>query len=61
VGPVLYIAGNPIGDLGAYAGQLLEVHIMPRDLTTKNTAYKERQIWGSGIYTEDSDVVCSTF
>ncbi|KAA8494469.1 hypothetical protein FVE85_2710 [Porphyridium purpureum] len=40
------------------AAVVVEVRIPREELSVENRAFRARQIWGSGIYTDDSDLVC---
>jgi hypothetical protein len=54
----LYLPYYPLPDLSDYIGELIEVRIASDYLSTSNKALMERRIWGSDIYTSDSDAVC---
>jgi hypothetical protein len=45
-------------DLSDYLGEVIEVRIASEYLSQENKAFIEKRIWGSDIYTSDSDVVC---
>lgn len=40
---------------------LLEIRVASPYLTYDNTKVKKRELWGTDIYTDDSDVVASTY
>jgi hypothetical protein len=42
-------------------GGRFEVRIPQRFLKRDNEAVAQRKLWGTGIYTDDSDVVASTY
>lgn len=48
----------PLPDLSEYIGEVIEIRIAPEYLSQSNKAFLERRIWGSDIYTSDSDAVC---
>ena len=54
----LYMPYYPLPDLSDYVGDLIEVRIASEFLSQSNKAFIERRIWGSDIYTSDSDPVC---
>lgn len=54
---VIYRPGASLPDLNAYKGEIIEVRIASRYLTSRNSQVDTRQIWGSDIYTDDSDVL----
>jgi hypothetical protein len=54
----LYLPFYSLPDLSDYIGELIEVRIASEYLSTSNKALMERRIWGSDIYTSDSDAVC---
>eukprot|EP01136_Pigoraptor_vietnamica_P013943 Opistho-1_new@55520 len=59
LGPWVYAPGELLPDLEGHVDETFEVHIQPRHLTTANDQVANRQVWGSGIYTDDSDVVAA--
>lgn len=54
---VLYVPGTALPKLGRYVNQVVEVRIAGKYLSTKNKEVHTRQIWGTDVYTDDSDVV----
>jgi Histone deacetylation protein Rxt3 len=42
-------------------GGRFEVRIAQRFLNRDNDGFERRKLWGTGIYTDDSDIVASTF
>lgn len=54
----LYMPYFPLPDLSNLVGSLIEVRIASEFLSQSNKAFIERRIWGSDIYTSDSDPVC---
>ena len=54
----LYMPYYPLPDLSEYVGDLIEFRIASEFLSQSNKAFIERRIWGSDIYTSDSDPVC---
>lgn len=45
-------------NLEPYLEKCIEIRIDYNKLSTENKAYKNRHIWGDGIYTSNSDAVC---
>ncbi len=54
----LYLPYYPLPDLSEYIGEVIEVRISTEYLSKENKAFIEKRIWGSDIYTSDSDPVC---
>ena len=54
----LYMPYYPLPDLSHLIGELIEFRISAEFLSQSNKAFIERRIWGSDIYTSDSDPVC---
>lgn len=54
----LYMPYYPLPDLSDLVGELIEFRIASEFLSQSNKAFIERRIWGSDIYTSDSDPVC---
>jgi hypothetical protein len=54
----LYLPFYPLPDLSQYVGDIIEVRVASDYLSQSNKAIIEKRIWGSDIYTSDSDVVC---
>ncbi|EFN57219.1 hypothetical protein CHLNCDRAFT_143678 [Chlorella variabilis] len=59
---LMYKDGEPLRDLRSYyskdgASQSVEVRIPAHCLTSNNRHVRARQLWGSDVYTEDSDLV----
>ncbi|KAL4425450.1 hypothetical protein ABPG75_009466 [Micractinium tetrahymenae] len=59
---LMYKDGEPLRDLRSYytkegASQSVEVRIPAHCLTSNNRQVRARQLWGSDVYTEDSDLV----
>lgn len=54
----LYLPFYPLPDLSEYLGEIIEVRISSEFLSKENKAFLEKRIWGSDIYTSDSDSVC---
>ncbi|PRW57876.1 zinc finger CCCH domain-containing 13-like [Chlorella sorokiniana] len=59
---LMYKEGEPLRDLRSYyskdgASQSVEVRIPAHCLTSNNRHVRARQLWGSDVYTEDSDLV----
>lgn len=48
----------PLPDLTNLVGELIEIRIASEFLSQSNKAFIERRIYGSDIYTSDSDPVC---
>eukprot|EP00823_Brevimastigomonas_motovehiculus_P006239 TRINITY_DN507_c0_g2_i1.p1 TRINITY_DN507_c0_g2~~TRINITY_DN507_c0_g2_i1.p1 ORF type:complete len:424 (-),score=120.90 TRINITY_DN507_c0_g2_i1:293-1564(-) len=55
--PILYNAGGSMPPLKKYIGRMIEVRIPARFLSMKNKEVLTRQLWGTDIYTDDSDAV----
>ena len=54
----LYKPFYSLPDLTPYLGDIIEVRVAAEFLSSLNKAYIENRIWGSDIYTSDSDMVC---
>lgn len=54
----LYKPFYSLPDLTPYLGEIIEVRVASEFLSSLNKAYVENRIWGSDIYTSDSDIVC---
>ena len=54
----LYKPFYSLPDLSPYIGEIIEVRVASEFLSSLNKAYVENRIWGSDIYTSDSDMVC---
>ena len=54
----LYKPFYSLPDLTPYVGEIIEVRVAAEFLSSLNKAYVENRIWGSDIYTSDSDMVC---
>ena len=54
----LYKPFYSLPDLTNYLGDIIEVRVAAEFLSSLNKAYVENRIWGSDIYTSDSDMVC---
>jgi len=54
---VLYTPGGALPSLARYDQMLVEVRVQAKYLSTKNREVQRRQLWGSGVYTDDSDTV----
>ena len=54
----LYKPFYSLPDLTPYLGEIIEVRVASEFLSSLNKAYVENRIWGSDIYTSDSDMVC---
>jgi len=54
----LYKPFYSLPDLAPYLGEIIEVRVASEFLSSLNKAYIENRIWGSDIYTSDSDMVC---
>ena len=54
----LYKPFYSLPDLSQYIGEIIEVRVSSEFLSSLNKAYVENRIWGSDIYTSDSDMVC---
>ena len=54
----LYKPFYSLPDLTPYLGEIIEVRVAAEFLSSLNKAYVENRIWGSDIYTSDSDMVC---
>lgn len=54
----IYLPFTPLPDLSPYLGELIEIRISTEFLSQLNKAFIDRRIWGSDIYTSDSDAVC---
>ena len=54
----LYKPFYSLPDLTPYLGEIIEVRVAAEFLSSLNKAYVENRIWGSDIYTSDSDIVC---
>ena len=54
----LYKPFYSLPDLSPYVGEIIEVRVAAEFLSSLNKAYVENRIWGSDIYTSDSDMVC---
>ena len=54
----LYKPFYSLPDLSPYMGEIIEVRVASEFLSSLNKAYVENRIWGSDIYTSDSDMVC---
>ncbi len=52
--------GEEFHGLSEHFGKKLIVHIHSKYLTNKNEQVLERNIWGTTLYTGDSDIVSST-
>jgi len=44
-------------DLSKYMNKFVEVRILPQSLTNSNHHVRGRHLWGTDVYTEDSDLV----
>mmetsp|Transcript_26966 Transcript_26966/g.51389 ORF Transcript_26966/g.51389 Transcript_26966/m.51389 type:complete len:409 (+) Transcript_26966:186-1412(+) len=62
--PVLqYCEGEPLRDLHKYLGEgyddgmLVEVCVPASSVTSSNRQVRQRQLWGTNVYTDDSDLV----
>ena len=54
----LYKPFYSLPDLSPFIGEIIEVRVAAEFLSSLNKAYVENRIWGSDIYTSDSDMVC---
>ena len=54
----LYKPFYSLPDLTPYIGEIIVVRVASEFLSSLNKAYVENRIWGSDIYTSDSDMVC---
>jgi len=54
----LYRPFVPLPDLTDFLGNIIEVRVAAEYLSQNNKSFVEKRIWGSDIYTSDSDVVC---
>lgn len=54
----LYKPYYSLPDLSPFVGELIEVRIASEYLSQNNKAFIEKRLWGSDIYTSDSDMVC---
>ena len=54
----LYKPFYSLPDLSPFIGEVIEVRVASEFLSSLNKAYVENRIWGSDIYTSDSDMVC---
>ena len=54
----LYKPFYSLPDLTPFLGEIIEVRVASEFLSSLNKAYVENRIWGSDIYTSDSDMVC---
>ena len=54
----LYKPFYSLPDLSPFIGEIIEVRVASEFLSSLNKAYVENRIWGSDIYTSDSDMVC---
>ena len=54
----LYKPFYSLPDLTPYLGDIIEVRVASEFLSSLNKAYIENRIWGSDVYTSDSDMVC---
>ena len=54
----LYKPFYSLPDLSPFLGEIIEVRVASEFLSSLNKAYVENRIWGSDIYTSDSDMVC---
>jgi hypothetical protein len=53
----LYKPGVPWPDLGPYLQQVIEIRVAKEYITPKNKQLVARNLWGSDVYTSDSDIV----
>lgn len=54
---ILYVPNGTLPALNWYLGMLIEVRIQAKYLSLSNKEVVTRQIWGTDVYTEDSDAV----
>ena len=57
VASLLYIPGATLPTLSRYHQRCIDVRIPSKHLSTKNSQLLTRQLWGDGLYTDDSDIV----
>lgn len=55
----MYTPGSSFPDLRKYIGGTIEVRIPSVFLSSRNREVVTRQIWGTDVYTDDSDVLAS--
>jgi hypothetical protein len=56
---VAYQPGCGMPELKGEVGKEIEIRVAAKYLSTKNKEVTTRQIWGTDLYTDDSDVVAS--
>lgn len=62
VGTVNYVPGELLFQkYSIYLNSLVQVRIAHRWLSRKNRLVSQRALWGSGVYTEDSDLVAALY
>lgn len=57
VATVLYVQSGLLPKLTKYIGKLLEMRIPSKYLNSRNREVVLRQLWGTEVYTDDSDVI----
>lgn len=55
----LYKPFVPLPNLAPYFGKPVEVHIAVEYLSNLNRAFRKKLIWGSDVYTPETDMVCA--
>jgi hypothetical protein len=58
---LIYFPGSSLPNLSKYADSVIEVRIAAKFLTVRNREVFNRQLWGSDLFTDDSDLVASKF
>lgn len=56
---IAYVPGGMMPKLQRYLGKIIEVRIPAKYLTVKNREVSSKQLWGTDVYTDDSDAVAS--
>lgn len=54
---LLYMPGGSLPHPLRLVGKVVDIRIPAKYLTTKNREVATRQVWGTDVYTEDSDIV----
>eukprot|EP00826_Nyctotherus_ovalis_P043846 TRINITY_DN4672_c0_g2_i1.p1 TRINITY_DN4672_c0_g2~~TRINITY_DN4672_c0_g2_i1.p1 ORF type:complete len:451 (-),score=137.30 TRINITY_DN4672_c0_g2_i1:101-1429(-) len=58
VGSFLYKPHISLPNLTPYIQRVIEIRVAREYICKANKAYRQRNFWGSDIYTSDSDIVC---
>ncbi len=57
VASILYIPSGVLPKLARYMNRIIEIRIPAKYLSSKNKEVQTRQLWGTNVYTDDSDAV----